>query len=190
MQPNLQTIRRQVKKFKVLDEKVTKDSNKDDSSYSMDVAISPLEMLAEVCSTRYEVHSESALLSEQDMQSNFHKCKNSTSSQTKLVSRKLCILPKKVRALQKALRACKLKVKSLKQENEAMKKLVQKYENNFKTYNIHKIKHDAESNNLKAIFLLEQMSTFGKKRKAWNDIVLRYCVIWHSQSPRGYRLVR
>ncbi|KFM80628.1 hypothetical protein X975_24851, partial [Stegodyphus mimosarum] len=34
------------------------------------------------------------------------------------------------------------------------------------------------------------MSTFGKKRKAWNDIVLRYCVIWHSQSPRGYRLVR
>ncbi|KFM70650.1 THAP domain-containing protein 9, partial [Stegodyphus mimosarum] len=52
-------------KFKVLDEKVTKDSNKDDSSYSIDAAVSPLEMLGEVCSTRYEVHSESALLSEQ-----------------------------------------------------------------------------------------------------------------------------
>ncbi|KAJ4442671.1 hypothetical protein ANN_04260 [Periplaneta americana] len=48
------------------------------------------------------------------------------------------------------------------------------------------IKELAEEKNKKAVYLLDQINNFGKKRPEWSELSIRYCLAWRLVSPKGY----
>ncbi|XP_063239296.1 uncharacterized protein LOC134540457 [Bacillus rossius redtenbacheri] len=73
-------------------------------------------------------------------------------------------------------------IKELKKENNG--------KNNKHLEKIEKIEKDGKNGNLKALFLLEQIDSYGKQHVVYGETTLKICVLWHRKAAAGYRFIR
>ena len=67
-----------------------------------------------------------------------------------------------------------------------MQAIIDKYQCNPENKIIEKIRSDAHENNQYAVFLLDQVSNYSKKRPQWSELTVRFCLMWRFSSPKGY----
>jgi hypothetical protein len=55
---------------------------------------------------------------------------------------------------------------------------------------LHQIKKDASIMNPKAIFLLDQINNYNKKKPIWSEMTIRQCIVWRFCSSKRYEFPR
>ncbi|GLV33416.1 hypothetical protein CBL_20157 [Carabus blaptoides fortunei] len=82
-----------------------------------------------------------------------------------------------------------MQVKRLMEASEDKNKKLQELQgrmNNSHINLLEKIKKQASENDSAAIFLLDQILNFEKKKPKWSELTIRNCVMWRIASPKGY----
>jgi hypothetical protein len=89
----------------------------------------------------------------------------------------------------------KIKIKRYDEQNKKKNKKWQEMQlkidnQDCNTLLIEQIKADAENNNPKATFLLDQIINYNKQIPRWSEVSLRLCIAWRISSPKGYHYGR
>lgn len=121
-----------------------------------------------------------------------HQLKNDIGVQTKLKinGRSISLQNRKLQTLQMFRQRAKQKISELQKEQKNLKDRVRELEEKVAYYNTNKIESASEEENIKAMFLLEQLRVFSHIKPRWSDATIRYCILWQSKSPAGYKFVR
>lgn len=72
------------------------------------------------------------------------------------------------------------------QQLAAERKVINSYRGDENYASLKKIDADSQKGDKKAVFLLHQIKSYGKKRLCYPEEVIRECVIWRFLSPKGY----
>lgn len=99
--------------------------------------------------------------------------------------------------LRRKLRNSNRMVWLLKRKNEALKKEVQKRdfeaeecERDLMLQQVAAIRKDVTNNVPSAIFLMDQLRGYSKKRFTWNKKTIQYCLNWRLKNESGYKFLR
>lgn len=74
----------------------------------------------------------------------------------------------------------------IQQQLDAERRIVAFYRGNKRHASVKRIVGDAGKGDKKATFLLHQIDSYGQKRPAYPEEVIRECVVWRFLSPKGY----
>lgn len=86
-----------------------------------------------------------------------------------------------------------LKIRQLQTKFNKIKQelLIEKDKNEIMDYRvIKKIKEDVEGMDSQAIFLMDQINNYKKKKPNWSEMTIRQCITWRYCSPKGYEYPR
>lgn len=59
-----------------------------------------------------------------------------------------------------------------------------------KNMNIPTLQAAIETEDIKALFLKEQLQALGQIKHRWSELSVRYCILWQAKSPSAYDFVR
>lgn len=94
---------------------------------------------------------------------------------------------RKQRARERALR---LQIVRLQQTVERYKEELRKLKEDCSVSAFVDVVADAHQNKAKAVFIVDQVTNYGKKRPTWSETTVRYCVILRNLSTKAYEYVR
>jgi hypothetical protein len=93
--------------------------------------------------------------------------------------------------LKREIKMLKFKVKRLNEKVETKNRNLQALQKQVDAQTVNEqllqnIVEDAKKNEMKAIFLLDQINNYNKQKPKWSEITVRACISWRISSPKGY----
>ena len=117
-------------------------------------------------------------------------CENEIQGQKKFRSAVLAHKNRQILSLKRSNRRLKSRVKILRAR---VKELRQNYNvaiDKIKELNIPALEAAMEKEDIRALFLREQLQALGQMKHRWSELSVRYCVLWQSKSSSAYDFVR
>ena len=81
-------------------------------------------------------------------------------------------LKRKLSTKQRIIRRLKAKILKLQEENAELKQITKQSQKIIKTYNSNAVEEGVKTNDMKALFLKDQLKAYGRKKINWSDCTM------------------